>query len=201
MFRTCTEGRGISSACGLLLHGRFPSHLSAASGRLRCGVTGVPPQPNSPPEGCLEASQGKGCRRRQRKALFHNDHRTAPPHHQGVEWWWWCAGGRKRLGVARFCCCSLALGARSGHRPRSSLRPSEPATRSTHRTARAAQQQATNQAAVCLLSCRFALRFPVLPRRVSRAGRRGGTARDRGGVSIGNGWPPFPAHSVSKTTV
>jgi hypothetical protein len=56
MFRACTGSRSISSTCGLLLHVRFLFHLSIASGRLRCLVTGVPPQPNSPTDQCLEAS-------------------------------------------------------------------------------------------------------------------------------------------------
>ena len=55
-FRTCTECRHISSTFGLLLSERVLFHLSIASGRLRCGVTGVPPQPNSPTDRCLEAS-------------------------------------------------------------------------------------------------------------------------------------------------
>lgn len=55
-FWTCTEGRSISSTFGLLLPERFLFHLSNASGRLCCDVTGVPPQPNSPTDRCLEAS-------------------------------------------------------------------------------------------------------------------------------------------------
>ena len=56
VFRTCTGSRSISRAFDLLLHVRFLFHLSIASGRLRCLVTGVPPQPNSPTDQCLEAS-------------------------------------------------------------------------------------------------------------------------------------------------
>ena len=55
-FWTHTESRRISSTFGLLLHVRFLFHLSIASGRLRCPVTGVPPQPNSPTDQCLQAS-------------------------------------------------------------------------------------------------------------------------------------------------
>ena len=55
MFWTHTESHGISSTFDLLLSGRFLFHLSIASGRLRCPVTGVPPQPNSPTDQCLEA--------------------------------------------------------------------------------------------------------------------------------------------------
>jgi hypothetical protein len=58
MFWTRTGSRGISSTFDLLLPGRFLFHLSIASGRLRCPVTGVPPQPNSPTDPCLEACLG-----------------------------------------------------------------------------------------------------------------------------------------------
>lgn len=55
-FRTRTESRGISSTFGLLLPGRFLFCLSNASGRLRCVVKGVPPQPNSPTDRCFETA-------------------------------------------------------------------------------------------------------------------------------------------------
>ena len=54
-FWTCTGSRRISSTFGLLLRERVLFHLSNASGRLRCPVTGVPPQPNSPTDHCPEA--------------------------------------------------------------------------------------------------------------------------------------------------
>ena len=71
--RTRTEGRRISNALGLLLRGGFLFHLSGASGRLRCPVTGVPPQPNSPSERCPEApAEEPGSRDRgQRPRLAH----------------------------------------------------------------------------------------------------------------------------------
>ena len=64
-FWTCTGSRRVSTAFGLLRHARFLFPRSNASGRLRCGVTGVPPQPNSPTDHCPEApinsaSSGRG---------------------------------------------------------------------------------------------------------------------------------------------
>jgi hypothetical protein len=56
MFWARTESHRISRTFGLTLSEGFLFHLSSASGRLRCDVTGVPPQPNSQSDASLEAS-------------------------------------------------------------------------------------------------------------------------------------------------
>jgi len=54
---TTTESCCVSRTCSRLLHGRFLFSLSTASGRLRCSVTDVPPQPNSPSGRLLETRE------------------------------------------------------------------------------------------------------------------------------------------------
>jgi hypothetical protein len=93
---TCTGGRRVSNTLGLLLRGGFLFHLSGASGRLRCAVTGMPPQPNSPSERCPEAPiPTRVARSRPATARGAQSGGAEGPHSEGGPWFRHCVEGRR----------------------------------------------------------------------------------------------------------